>query len=95
MSVDKATVAKIAHLARINVPEDQLAPLAAELNNILDWVEQLSEVETDGVAPMTSVVDMTTPLRADEVTDGGYRDDVLANMPATEMGFFVVPKVIE
>lgn len=95
MSVDKATVAKIAHLARIAVPEDQLAPLAAEMNNILDWIEQLSEVDTDGVLPMTSVVDMTLPLRADEVTDGGRRDDVLANARESEMGFFVVPKVIE
>ena len=95
MSVDKATVAKIAHLARIAVPADQLEPLAAELNNILDWVEQLSAVDTDGVPPMTSVVEMTTSQRADEVTDGGCRDDVLANTPATEMSFFVVPKVIE
>jgi aspartyl-tRNA(Asn)/glutamyl-tRNA(Gln) amidotransferase subunit C len=95
MSVDKATVAKIAHLARIAVPDDQLAPLAAELNNILDWVEQLSEVDTDGIPPMASVVDMTLPLRADEVTDGGRRDDVLANAPEAEMGFYVVPKVIE
>jgi aspartyl-tRNA(Asn)/glutamyl-tRNA(Gln) amidotransferase subunit C len=95
MSVDKATVAKIAHLARIAVPDHQLAPLAAELNNILDWVEQLSEVDTDGVPPMTSVVHMTLPLRADEVTDGARRDDVLANAAKTEMGFYVVPKVIE
>jgi aspartyl-tRNA(Asn)/glutamyl-tRNA(Gln) amidotransferase subunit C len=95
MSVDKATVAKIAHLARIAVPEDQLEPLAAELNNILDWVEQLSEVDTDGVPPMTSVVDMTLPLRADEVTDGARREDVLTNSPESEMGFYVVPKVIE
>jgi len=95
MSVDKATVAKIAHLARIAVPEDQLAPLAAEMNNILDWIEQLSEVDTDGVLPLTSVVDMTLPLRADEVTDGGRRDDILANARESEMGFFVVPKVIE
>lgn len=95
MSVDKATVAKIAHLARIAVPEDQLAPLAAEMNNILDWIEQLSEVDTDGVPPLTSVVDMTLPLRADKVTDGGCRDDILANAREAEMGFFVVPKVIE
>jgi len=95
MSVDKATVAKIAHLARIAVPEDQLEPLAAELNNILDWVEQLGEVDTEGVAPMTSVADMTLPLRKDAVTDGDRRDDVLANPPEQEMGFYVVPKVIE
>ncbi len=95
MSVDKATVAKIAHLARIAVPEDQLEPLAAELNNILDWVEQLGEVDTDGVAPLSSVADMTLPLRADVVTDGARQDDVVANGPEVEMGFYVVPKVIE
>ncbi len=95
MSVDKATVAKIANLARIAVPEDQLEPLADELSNILDWVEQLSEVDTEGVPPMTSVADMTLPLRVDVVTDDDRRDDVLANPPEQEMGFFVVPKVIE
>ncbi len=95
MSVDKTTVAKIAHLARIKVAEDKLAPLADELNAILDWVEQLSEVDTDGVPPMTSVADMTLPLRADKVTDGDRQADVVANAPEGEQGFFVVPKVIE
>tara|TARA_R110002096_G_scaffold13246_16_gene47171 strand:- start:5798 stop:6178 length:381 start_codon:yes stop_codon:yes gene_type:complete len=95
MSVDKATVAKIANLARIAVKEDELEPLAGELNNILDWIEQLSEVNTDGVQPMTSAVDMSLPWRTDKVTDGGYRDKILANAPKAAHGFFSVPKVIE
>ena len=95
MSLDKATVAGIAHLARIRVPEDRLEGLAGELNNILGWIEQLSEVDTDGVAPMTSVVEMEIPQREDIVTDGGYQDRVLANAPDTAEGYFVVPKVIE
>lgn len=95
MSVDKKTVAKIADLARIAVKQDELEPLVGELNNILDWIEQLSEVDTDGVAPMISVVEVDLPWRADKVTDGGYRDEVLANAPHTDHGFFTVPKVIE
>ncbi len=95
MSVDKKTVAKVANLARINVHEEELAPLAGEMNNILEWIEQLSEVNTDGVAPMTSVVEVDLPWRADKVTDGGYRDDILANAPCSDHGFFTVPKVIE
>lgn len=95
MSVDKATVAKIAHLARIAAPEESLAPLAGELNRILAFVEQLGEVDTDGVAPMASAVALSLPRRADEVTDGGYPEDVLKNAPRAEYGFFAVPKVIE
>lgn len=95
MSVDKKTVARIADLARIAVTEDELEPLVGEMNNILDWIEQLSEVDTDGVEPMTSVVEVDLPWRADKVTDGGYRDDVLANAPGANHGFFTVPKVIE
>ena len=95
MSLDKATVAGIAHLARIDVPEEKLEPLAGELNNILGWIEQLGEVDTDGVAPMTSVVEMDLPQRADQVTDGGYRERVLANAPQPADGFFAVPKVVE
>jgi len=95
MSLDKATVARIAHLARIHVPEQDLEPLTGELSNILGWVEQLAEVDTDGVAPMTSVVEMTARWRADEVNDGDREDDVLANAPEAEMGFFTVPKVVE
>jgi len=95
MSVDKETVAKIANLARIEVSEDELESTVGELNNILDWVEQLSEVNTDGVEAMTSVVAADLPRREDKVTDGGYRDQVLKNAPQAEHGFFAVPKVIE
>ncbi len=103
MPLDKETVRKIAFLARIRVPEDALDGLARELSNIIGWVEQLSEVETGGVEPMTSVADMTWPRRDDVVDDGGKADDVLAN--ATEPvkisgdvkdgGFYTVPKVVE
>lgn len=95
MSVDKDTVRRIAHLARIAIKEDQLEPMAGELNTILDWVEQLGEVDTDGVAPMTSVVEASLRLRVDEVTDGGYADKVTKNAPHGEDGFFAVPKVVE
>lgn len=95
MSIDKATVAKIATLARIKVPEGEQEKLAGELSNILGWVEQLAEVDTDDVRPMTSVVDTEPVLRADEVTDGDQRDEVTANAPAPAHGFFTVPKVVE
>ncbi|WP_339632099.1 Asp-tRNA(Asn)/Glu-tRNA(Gln) amidotransferase subunit GatC [uncultured Sneathiella sp.] len=95
MSLDKATVAKVANLARIKIEEEDLEPMAAELNNILGWVEQLGEVDTENVEPMTSVAEMSLRWRADEVTDGGYVEDVVANAPSREDGFFAVPKVIE
>ena len=95
MSIDKATVAKIAMLARIHVAEEKREALAGELSNILGWVEQLGEVDTDNVAPMTSVVEMRLPERDDVITDGDCRDDVLANAPETDAGFYVVPKVVE
>ncbi len=95
MALDKATVARIATLARIRVAEDELEPLAAELSGILAWVEQLMAVDTDGVAPMTSVAAMTLPMRNDLVTDGGDRDAVLGTAPRTDKGFFAVPKVVE
>jgi len=95
MSVDKNTVARIANLARLSVDEDKLDALAGDLNNILAWIEQLGEVNTDDVPPMTSVADVTLPLREDKVTDGNVADDVLANGPETDHGFFVVPKVVE
>ncbi len=95
MAIDKATVAKIARLARIHVAEEKREALASELSNILGWVEQLGEVDTDNVAPMTSVVDVRLPERDDVITDGDCRDDVLANAPETDAGFFVVPKVVE
>ena len=95
MSLDKATVSKIARLARIRVPDEDLELLGAELTNILGWVEQLNEVDTAGVPPMTSVVDMQLPSRRDVVTDGAYSEKVLGNAPHIEEGFFVVPKVVE
>ncbi len=95
MAIDNATVAAIARLARIDVPEDDRAQLARELSNILTWVERLGEVDTEGVAPMTSVVEVALPRRADVVTDGAAADDILANAPKRDDGFFVVPKVVE
>lgn len=95
MSVDKDTVAKIARLARVRVDESQQEALAGELSNILGWIEQLSELDTEGVEPMTSVVSMKLPLREDEVTDGGYQDRVTANAPEAAHGFYAVPKVVE
>ncbi|MEW5727828.1 MAG: Asp-tRNA(Asn)/Glu-tRNA(Gln) amidotransferase subunit GatC [Pseudomonadota bacterium] len=95
MSLDKSTVRAIAELARIEVPDEELDHLAGELSNILTFVEQLSEVNTDGVAPMTSVAAMTLPMRKDEVTDGNQTDAVLANAPDGADGFFTVPKVVE
>jgi aspartyl-tRNA(Asn)/glutamyl-tRNA(Gln) amidotransferase subunit C len=95
MALDKATVARIATLARIRVAEDELEPLAGELSTILDWIEQLGEVDTTDVPPMTSVAEMTLPMRDDKVTDGGARDAVLGNAPRSARGFFAVPKVVE
>jgi aspartyl-tRNA(Asn)/glutamyl-tRNA(Gln) amidotransferase subunit C len=95
MSVDKATVAKIASLARIRMSDEEVAAMVPELNNILGWVEQLGEVDVSGVEPMTAVIPNQLRLRDDVVTDGGIRDQVLANAPAPEHGFFGVPKVIE
>ena len=95
MSVDKSTVIRIAELARIEVPEAELDRLAGDLDKILHWVEQLSEIDTEGVAPMSSVAEMTLRQREDKVTDGDCRDKVLANAPESRDGFFVVPKVIE
>ena len=95
MAIDAATMKKIASLARIREPEDRLEPLAREISGILDWIEQLSEVDTDGVEPMTSAVAAKLPMRADVVTDGGDAAKVLANAPRSDRGFFVVPKVVE
>ncbi len=95
MSVDKSTVVRIAALARIKVPEDELDRLALELDKILHWIAQLDEIDTEGVAPMTSVAGMALRRREDKAADGGYPDRVLANAPAERDGFFVVPKVIE
>ncbi len=95
MSVDAATVLRIARLARIAVAEDEVEHLQGELNAMLAFVEQLSEVNVDGVEPMTSVTPMAMKMRVDEVTDGGNAEAVLANAPQSEDGFYLVPKVIE
>ena len=95
MSVDTATVRRIAHLARIAVKDDEIEHLQGELNAILNFVEQLSEVDVRGVEPVTSIVPMELNKRADKVTDGEIQDQVLRNAPATEDGFFLVPKVVE
>ena len=95
MSIDKPTVAKIARLARINVPDERLEPLASELNGILSWIAELDEVKTDHVDPLASVTGHGLPMRKDEVNDGNRRDEVLSNVPEGASGFFVVPKVVE
>jgi aspartyl-tRNA(Asn)/glutamyl-tRNA(Gln) amidotransferase subunit C len=95
MSVDAATVRRIAHLARIAVAEEEVEHLKGELNAILAFVEQLSEVNVEGVEPMTSVTPMEMKKREDKITDGGIPDDIVRNAPATEDHFFLVPKVVE
>jgi len=95
MSVDAATVRRIAHLARIAVKEEEIEHLQGELNAMLAFVEQLSEVNVDGVEPMTSVTPMAMRMREDKVTDGGNPAAVLANAPQSDDNFYLVPKVIE
>jgi aspartyl-tRNA(Asn)/glutamyl-tRNA(Gln) amidotransferase subunit C len=95
MSVDADTVRRIAHLARIAVADEEVAPLQGELNAILAFVEQLSEVNVEGVEPMTSVTPMQMKMRDDAVTDGDIAEDIVRNAPATEDHFFLVPKVVE
>lgn len=95
MSIDKNTVGKIARLARIRVEENDKEALAAELSNILGMIEELNAVDTKGVEPMTSVVQITPRLREDNVTDGGIADKILQNAPENTAGFFVVPKIVE
>ena len=95
MSVDAATVHRIAHLARIAVADDEVEHLRGELNAMLAFVEQLGEVDVTGVEPMTSVIPMAMRRREDRVTDGDIADDILRNAPATEGHFFLVPKVVE
>ena len=95
MAIDAATVRRVAHLSRIKTPEDRLEPLAAELNGILAWIEQLDEVDVQGIEPMTSNVHQPLRLRDDIVTDGNRVADVLGNAPRSADGFFVVPKVVE
>ena len=95
MSVDAETVRWVAHLARIAVAEEEIEHLQGELNAILAFVEQLAEADVAGVEPMTSVTPMAMKMRKDEVTDGGIADAVMANAPAREDHFFLVPKVVE
>ncbi len=95
MSIDETTARRVAHLARIEVAEADLTPLARELSAILGFMEDLRAVDVEGVEPMTSVTPMNMRWRADEVTDGGDRDRVLANAPHAANGFFTVPKVVE
>ena len=95
MAIDRKTVKNIAFLARIEVPEADMDKLAGELSGIVGWIEQLSEVNVEGVEPMYSVSQMTLPQRKDEITDGGYQEKVLRNAPDADEGYFLVPKVVE
>jgi aspartyl-tRNA(Asn)/glutamyl-tRNA(Gln) amidotransferase subunit C len=95
MTIDAATVRKVARLARIAQPEETVEQLARELSGIMDWIEQLGEVDTDGVEPMTSAVHVPMPMRDDVVTEGGDPEVVLSNAPKRVGNFFVVPKVVE
>ena len=95
MSIDTDTARRVAHLARIRVDEDDLPALAGELSNILTFMEQLNEVDVEGVEPMTSVTPMRLKRRADVVTDGNMQDKILSNAPDAREGFFAVPKVVE
>jgi aspartyl-tRNA(Asn)/glutamyl-tRNA(Gln) amidotransferase subunit C len=95
MAIDAATVRKVARLARIAEPEEKLEPLAKELTAIMSWIEQLNEVDTDGVEPMTTAIHTPLPMRDDVVTEGGDPTRVLSNAPKSVNNFFVVPKVVE
>ncbi len=95
MQVDEATVRHIARLARIQVTDEEAKNLESELSSILDFVEQLNEVNTEGVEARSSVVEMTMKKRDDEITDGGYPDNIIKNAPASDDHFFMVPKVVE
>ena len=95
MSLDKATIRRVATLARIDVPEAELEATAEKLSGIFNWIAQLQEVHTDHVAPMSGGTDLALPWRADVVTDGGITEKVLANAPEPHDGFFTVPKVVE
>jgi aspartyl-tRNA(Asn)/glutamyl-tRNA(Gln) amidotransferase subunit C len=95
MSLDPATVRRIAKLARIRVTEEQVGPLQDQLNGIIGWIEQLNEVDVEGVAPLTGAADMVMRLRQDVVTDGGITEQILANAPDRVGPYFAVPKVVE
>ncbi len=95
MAIDVATVAKVASLSRLREPQARLEALAGELNGILGWIEQLDEVDVEGVEPMTTAVEQPTPLRDDVVSDGDKVAEIVANAPKSIDGFFIVPKVVE
>lgn len=95
MSVDDATIRKVAKLAHIAIKDEDVHPMTEKLNGILGWIEQLNEVDVDGIEPMTTCIPMTQPLREDVVTDGGKPEAVTANAPKSDHNFFVVPKVVE
>ena len=95
MAIDAATVRKVAKLAHIRMAEEQLEPVAQRLDGIMRWIEQLNEVDTDGVEPMSSSEAVSLPMREDVVSEGGDAAKVLANAPKADRGFFVVPKVVE
>jgi aspartyl-tRNA(Asn)/glutamyl-tRNA(Gln) amidotransferase subunit C len=95
MSIDQKTVARIAHLSRLKIPDEEQKHVAGELSKIIDWIEQLNEVDVTGVEPLSSVNDMALRRREDVVTDGGKMADIMANAPAHTADFFTVPKVVE
>lgn len=95
MTISKQDALKIGKLARIRLNDEEVEHYTGEINNILGWIEQLQEVNTDDVPQMTSVCEMSLPMRKDEVTDGGYQEKILKNAPANDYGCFVVPKVVE
>ncbi len=95
MSVDKATVSRVARLARIHIDDSRLEPMAGELTTIISWIEQLNEVNTDAVAPLASVTGHALPLRDDVIADGNKLEAIMQNAPESASGFFVVPKVVE
>ena len=95
MPIDKDIVAKVSNLARIKINNDQLITISNELESVIEWIDTLNEVNTDGVEPIANVSGQKLPLREDKVTDGGYSEKILNNAPEKESGFFVVPKVVE
>jgi len=95
MSIDKDTVSKVSNLARIEIDDKQLEKLSKELDSVIEWINTLNEVETEGVEPIANVTGQTLPLREDKVNDGGYAEKILNNAPEQASGFFVVPKVVE
>tara|TARA_B100000965_G_scaffold355137_1_gene332293 strand:+ start:407 stop:694 length:288 start_codon:yes stop_codon:yes gene_type:complete len=95
MPIDKDIVAKVSNLARIKINNDQLSTISNELESVIEWIDTLNEVNTNGVEPIANVSGQKLPLREDKVTDGGYSEKILNNAPEKESGFFVVPKVVE